>query len=155
MFFFQKAKEVGFTLKYRFYGYFNAIDLPKGPGAVVWLMGREMPVETAAQVDQLREEFMKIVWVTYTRDFPALEGGLTSDSGWGCMLRTGQMQLATWLRLHLGEGLPPRRVMQLLQDSDGPFGIHEVARVAREEFGLQPGEWYNPSQIMYCLQKLA
>lgn len=58
------------------------------------------------QQKSLRDEFLDMVrsltFFSYRKDFPRLEGfNVTSDVGWGCMLRTGQMLLATALqRLH-------------------------------------------------------
>lgn len=64
-------------------------------GDAVYLLGRPYPGFT--------QEFMQAVrslgWYTYRSGFEAIEGTTyTSDAGWGCMIRTGQMMAAEALR---------------------------------------------------------
>ncbi|KAK4686864.1 cysteine protease ATG4, partial [Tremellales sp. Uapishka_1] len=108
---------------------------------------------------------------TWTKE----ERGLTSDAGWGCMLRTGQSMLANSLiHLHLGRGW--RLPIAKPEDAEGleayatyvkilswfmddpsplcPFSVHRMALIGKE-LGKEVGEWFGPSTASGALKTLA
>ncbi|RWS04147.1 cysteine peptidase 2 family C54 protein-like protein [Dinothrombium tinctorium] len=151
---------------------YESIDFPYTEEPV-WLLGRQYSV--IHQLDELRDDFRSKIWITYRRGFSAIGGtGPTSDYGWGCMLRCGQMVVAQALILkHLGRDWrwTPRsqdderelsesellyfRLLNLFLDKkNSPYSIHQIAQMGASE-GKPVGQWFGPNTIAQALKKLS
>lgn len=77
-------------------------DIPRNCSSRVWILGQSY--NGSDELDAIRDDVNSRLWFTYRRCFtPVGTPQLTTDKGWGCMLRCGQMILAQALvQLHLG-----------------------------------------------------
>ncbi|CAG9565505.1 unnamed protein product [Danaus chrysippus] len=167
----------------------------------VWLLGRcyhrklsptgslesstEIGTEATAheQVEQIygegiegfKSDFISKIWMTYRREFPTMSGSsFTTDCGWGCMLRSGQMMLAQALVCHfLGrswrwsekpiqngrefqEDCLHRMIIKWFGDKssvNSPLSIHQMVSLG-EALGKRPGDWYGPASVAHCLKSV-
>lgn len=166
----------------------------------VWLLGRcyhrklsptgslesstEIGTEATAQqpmeqiygegIEGFKSDFSSRIWMTYRREFPTMIGSsFTTDCGWGCMLRSGQMLLAQALVCHfLGrswrwasdkpiqnarefqEDCLHRMIIKWFGDKssvNSPLSIHEMVSLG-ETLGKKPGDWYGPASVAHCLK---
>ncbi|KAE8362964.1 putative cysteine protease atg4 [Aspergillus caelatus] len=133
-------------------------------------------------------DFESKIWMTYRSDFPPIPRpdndeanhsmtltvrlrtqlmdpqGFTSDTGWGCMIRSGQSLLANaMLTLCLGRAWrrgdkaeEEAHLLSLFADHpDAPLSIHRFVKHGAESCGKYPGEWFGPSATARCIEALS
>ncbi|ORY49948.1 hypothetical protein BCR33DRAFT_676867 [Rhizoclosmatium globosum] len=132
-------------------------------GPVVF-MGRKYPgLKDAAFLD----DFHSRLWVTYRHSFPPIAPSTyTSDVGWGCMLRSGQMLLANAFIYHLlgrdwrlasntGKAWDEyvKIITWFLDSNSSPYSIHRIALIG-QQYDKNIGEWFGPTTIAQVLRVL-
>ncbi|KAF2814885.1 uncharacterized protein BDZ99DRAFT_515650 [Mytilinidion resinicola] len=134
------------------------------------------------------DDFESRIWMTYRSGFKPMprsqdpkataamsfrvrlqnlnQSGFTSDTGFGCMIRSGQCILANalanirlgraWRRHNPSTDEEERRVLSLFADDPkAPFSIHKFVERGAIACGKYPGEWFGPSATARCIQDLA
>ncbi|XP_014471644.1 PREDICTED: cysteine protease ATG4D isoform X1 [Dinoponera quadriceps] len=144
---------------------------PVGTGSQVSLAMDATNFENT--IEEFKRDFASRLWLTYRREFPILNGStFTTDCGWGCMLRSGQMMLAQALVCHfLGREWrwrseqPIETVQQMRDDHnhrmiikwfadqskpESPFSIHRLVSLGAST-GKRAGDWYGPNSVAHLL----
>ncbi|TRY54569.1 hypothetical protein DNTS_001572 [Danionella cerebrum] len=131
----------------------------------VWILGKQFSALT--EKDEILADVTSRLWLTYRKNFQPIGGtGPTSDTGWGCMLRCGQMILGEALVCrHLGRDWrwsPEKQQRQeyisilnaFIDKKDSYYSIHQIAQMGVGE-GKSIGQWYGPNTVAQVLKKLS
>lgn len=156
----------------------HQIEIQVDESLVVQELGMDAIENQAAEnpweegIEGFKRDFYSRIWMTYRREFPIMNGSnYTSDCGWGCMLRSGQMLLAQGLLCHfLGrswrwdpdtqlhstyEDNLHRKIIKWFGDSsskNSPFSIHALVNLG-QEMGKKPGDWYGPASVSHLIRQ--
>ncbi|XP_051912539.1 cysteine protease ATG4D-like [Hippocampus zosterae] len=160
-----RLKNTGTNLIYRVK---SAMEGYSPSEEVVHLLGRRYDLGQPEEKTRFMESFGNRVWITYRKDLRLKadeEGLLNSDTGWGCMIRVGQMALAEALRRFFGlaEIKDHERLINIIgafvdhddgRSERGVYSIQKIAEKARKHYRTCPGEWYSPSTISFILKEI-
>jgi len=123
------------------------------------------PTDTYAISDDVISRF----WFTYRSGFAPIGGpsGPTKDTGWGCMMRCGQMMLAeAYLRFFLPAGRYFRwrpnttdpmywEILNMFIDKrHSTYSIQQIVQMGNSE-GKSIGQWFGPNTIAQVLRRIA
>lgn len=118
-----------------------------------------------AAIALFKQDYFSKIWFTYRKSFPKLDGSqLTSDCGWGCMLRSGQMMLAqafitqflkrSWRwngsQSDKTDMIHRMIVKWFLDEPEAPFSLHRLVKIGAA-IGKKPGDWYGPATVAHVL----
>jgi cysteine protease ATG4 len=146
------------------------------PHTTTWGMATYLLGKTYDAVNDYaprRNDEISLFLFTYRFDFPEIVPyRITTDAGWGCMLRSAQMMLAQALRMHYRgrNWIPPQALAQRRHDSfvaklltwfadypskaDCIFSLHNMVAAGLAKYETLPGEWYGPSKASYVMHDL-
>lgn len=154
----------------------NEIDRAIEPAEEI---GTDVAEDYEDGFDGFKKDFISRIWMTYRKDFAMMQSeiksspssGYTSDCGWGCMIRSGQMLLAQALVTHfLGRGWrydPDSQIYSTTEDHihrkiirwfgdnlsrNSPFSIHKMVELGKKN-GKKIGEWYGPGSVAHVLKE--
>lgn len=144
-------------------GHLDPDDIPH-TNDPVWVLGKKY--RAIEDLEIIREDIHSKLWFTYRRGFVQIgDTGITTDKGWGCMLRCGQMVLAQALVcLHLGrdwrwnpesQNIAYLRILHMFEDRRAAtYSIHQIALTGASD-GTEVGQWFGPNTVAQVLKKLA
>lgn len=135
-----------------------------------WILGKFYDGNTQPGRRHLKRDIQSRLLMTYRKNFSPIGGTeLTSDKGWGCMLRCGQMLLAQallclwvgrdWLwdptaRESECDRIYQKILEQFLDLRSSLYSVHAIAQMGVSE-GKMVGEWFGPNTVAQVLKRLS
>lgn len=112
---------------------------------------------------QKQEECVKenerLIWFTYRKNFK-LADGLSSDMGWGCLIRVAQMALAQSLKTFFKTGSKDLDRSYIInafleeEGSDTKYNLSKFTIKGNQLWNKKLGEWYSMTEATTTLKSL-
>ena len=126
----------------------------------IYLLGRRFSKQSEAE-----DFYKKIIWFSY-RNSPGLGPKFNSDTGWGCLIRVGQMVMAAAFKRFFKEeetDLKPYQIdskiiVCFLENNEGKQEKYSLYKIVKKANSMNSkmdfGSWFTCSQICAVLADL-
>lgn len=92
-------------------------------------------------------------WYTYRHSFePITDSVLTSDAGWGCAVRVGQMLLAEAISRLEPQGSMSVHRLHFFDTNDSAFSLHSLVKNFAKSDKSKIGTWLGPNDVSHSLK---
>ncbi|XP_065347077.1 cysteine protease ATG4B [Cloeon dipterum] len=131
----------------------------------VWILGKKY--DANKELAAIRKDITSRLWFTYRKGFvPIGDSGITTDRGWGCMLRCGQMVIGqALLFMHLGRdwrwdheqrNQKYISILSMFEDNKSAnYSIHQIALMGASSENKEVGQWFGPNTVAQVIKKLS
>lgn len=124
------------------------------PGTLIWFLGHSYKIEDSQWPEKFLYDSFSLITITYRSGIEGLEN-MTSDTGWGCMIRSTQTLLANCLRICYPEKQLKEILALFADEPSAPFSIHQFVTMGKTLCDINPGQWFGPTTSCSCVARLS
>ena len=108
---------------------------------ILWLKGESYNSDT---LNNFERELLLKKWITYRKNFESIEDNITTDYGWGCMIRSLQMILLNGLIELFAENKLETLKTMFKDNKNSLFSIHNICLLKKSIYDKQIQDWIGP-----------
>ena len=122
----------------------------KDENLVLWQHGIFFDFNT---LDNFNDNYYKHIVFSYKKNFEKINGtNITSDKGWGCMIRCGQMILYQGIMMLINEESEHLK-KQFYDANNSYFSIHKICSF-KKEINIEIDQWVGPNTMCHLIKKI-
>ena len=117
---------------------------------ILWQHGSSYKFE---EFEKFNKEYFEHILFSYKKNFLPIENtSITSDTGWGCMLRCGQMILYQGIKMVIDED--KENLLSFFYDNkSSPFSIHNLCD-NKKKLGFNIDDWLGPNTMSHLIKDI-
>ena len=117
---------------------------------ILWQHGMFFDFNT---IEYFNEKYYKHIVFSYKKNFEKINGSnITCDSGWGCMIRCGQMILYQGIMMLMNDKNENLR-NNFNDNNDSCFSIHKICSF-KKKINIEINQWVGPNTMCHLIKNI-